>query len=279
MWWALILFVVQSTALQPPLPPLPRWCPAAHCADAINMDATAAAVSAVPCPAPWTRQAISNGKPLDNAKTVVSAKQRKAKPLPAWGGPLTSPYSEAAFLPRPATIAADDDCYSKTAPTTTASPVDFPPAIPQQTLTSVLDTFTVCVYGEPIPLHRHMLSRGRMYNPSATQQKNFARASATFLPTSPLTGPLEAELRFFFSRPMNHYRTGKFAGLLRDDVMREGAWHSKRKDLDNLIKFVLDSLNGLAYLDDSQICSIVSSKCYAEEGTAARTEVRIRKLL
>ncbi len=50
-------------------------------------------------------------------------------------------------------------------------------------------------------------------------------------------------------------------------------------DIDNLVKFVLDSLNGIAYCDDSQICAIRSMKLYANAGEEARTEVEIRRIV
>jgi len=36
----------------------------------------------------------------------------------------------------------------------------------------------------------------------------------------------------------------------------------KKPDTDNCLKFVLDCLTGLAYTDDSQVCSIDAMKCY-----------------
>lgn len=41
--------------------------------------------------------------------------------------------------------------------------------------------------------------------------------------------------------------------------------HSKRGDLDNMVKAVLDALNGVAFDDDSKIWFIKASKEYAEE--------------
>ena len=129
------------------------------------------------------------------------------------------------------------------------------------------------VYGEPIPLSRHMVGRGRMYNPSAKAQKLFSDSCADKLPITPMDGPIEANLIFYFSRPKSHYGTGKNSNKLKDNI---DTWHSKKKDLDNLIKFVLDSLNHKAYLDDSQICIINSAKLYTNSN--ARIEVRLRKL-
>jgi crossover junction endodeoxyribonuclease RusA len=44
----------------------------------------------------------------------------------------------------------------------------------------------------------------------------------------------------------------------------------RRKDLDNMIKLILDALNGLAWKDDSQVVSIVATKRFEKP---ARTEV------
>ena len=49
----------------------------------------------------------------------------------------------------------------------------------------------------------------------------------------------------------------------------------KKPDIDNVIKVVMDSLNGLAYEDDKQVIGIVAGKFYAREG---RVEVRIEEV-
>lgn len=48
------------------------------------------------------------------------------------------------------------------------------------------------------------------------------------------------------------------------------------KDIDNLCKSVLDGLNGVAYLDDKQVCMLLGIKKWTEE--APRVEVHIGKL-
>ena len=92
--------------------------------------------------------------------------------------------------------------------------------------------------GEPVPLKRHRIARGIMFNPSSKEQKTFLKMSEEFIPQTPLEGPLEARMIFYFSRPKYHYGTGRNA-----NVKKKAApiWHSKKIDLDNLIKFVLDS--------------------------------------
>ena len=79
-------------------------------------------------------------------------------------------------------------------------------------------------------------------------------------------------LLFYFSRPKYHYGTGKNKDSLKDHAP---TWFTKRKDLDNLIKFVLDSLNGQAYFDDSQVVAIHAYKFYTNK--EPRVEVRLRK--
>ena len=49
---------------------------------------------------------------------------------------------------------------------------------------------------------------------------------------------------------------------------------AKTPDLDNLIKFPLDVMNGEVWLDDKQIISILAFKHYAE---VPRTEITIHK--
>lgn len=160
----------------------------------------------------------------------------------------------------------------------TVAPVPIPVPIPSH-IASVRspvcgNSTSFTVHGEPVPLSRHMISRGRMYNPSATAQKAFAKACIDKLPKQPIDGPIKATMLFYFSRPKNHYGTGKNSHVLKSGV---GYFHCKRKDLDNLIKFVLDALNGIAYLDDAQICMITSAKYYTDD-PVGRIEVELTPL-
>jgi Holliday junction resolvase RusA-like endonuclease len=53
------------------------------------------------------------------------------------------------------------------------------------------------------------------------------------------------------------------------------AVHTSKPDLDNLVKFVKDCLNGIAWHDDSQVVSIMAKKLYDYEGGGARSEIII----
>lgn len=50
------------------------------------------------------------------------------------------------------------------------------------------------------------------------------------------------------------------------------AEHTSKPDLDNLVKFVFDCLNGRVWHDDAQVCSIDALKTYGDE---PRTEIKI----
>ena len=117
------------------------------------------------------------------------------------------------------------------------------------------------VIGEPQVLKRHRFGRGRMYNPSAKEQKRFA--DQCDLPDQPLEEDLSIEMEFRFVRPKSHSK------------MKRKPAHPMRKDLDNLIKFVLDALNKKLFADDRQVVSITARKVYADE---AATVVRVEEI-
>lgn len=54
--------------------------------------------------------------------------------------------------------------------------------------------------------------------------------------------------------------TGKRAKMVEGDIA-----HTKRPDVDNLTKSILDALNGVAWADDSQIVQLCVVKQYAEK--------------
>tara|TARA_Y100001938_G_scaffold150447_1_gene241404 strand:+ start:746 stop:994 length:249 start_codon:yes stop_codon:yes gene_type:complete len=75
-------------------------------------------------------------------------------------------------------------------------------------------------------------------------------------------------------RPKSHYRQGKFKGMLKDKIPQT---YTKTPDIDNLIKMVLDSLQGDDgfFIDDKQVVELNSIKRYIEEGEEPRTIVMI----
>ena len=129
-------------------------------------------------------------------------------------------------------------------------------------------SFTVVGAPKPLKRHRHTKS-GHTYDPSVQDKHVFleaAQASVTPPLGEPLQGPLAIHLQFLMPRPKSHYRTGKFSAELRADAP---VHHTNTPDCDNLIKLVLDALNGVFFGDDSQIGRIVAEKMYGPDTVGA----------
>lgn len=52
----------------------------------------------------------------------------------------------------------------------------------------------------------------------------------------------------------------------------------QRRDVDNMLKLILDGLNGVAWTDDNQVAEISARKSYASDPAHARTEVAVYDL-
>jgi Holliday junction resolvase RusA-like endonuclease len=73
-----------------------------------------------------------------------------------------------------------------------------------------------------------------------------------------LEGELEARIVAMYSIPKSMTKKNR-------QLIEEGKLHpTKKPDLDNVAKIVLDSLNGIAYSDDSQIVKLNIEKHYSE---------------
>jgi Holliday junction resolvase RusA-like endonuclease len=114
---------------------------------------------------------------------------------------------------------------------------------------------------EPVSLkrHRHRL-KGGTYDPSKKDKDEFIKVIDKF-PSEKMTKPIRCVLNFYCKRPKNHYKTGKNSHVLKDSSPK---YNVNNKDLDNMVKFVLDALNDKLYVDDSLIIEINCSKMYSE---------------
>lgn len=73
----------------------------------------------------------------------------------------------------------------------------------------------------------------------------------------PFLCPLKVEFVFFLKRPQTHFRTGKYAHLLRDDAPE---FHKQIPDALKLARSTEDALTGIVWHDDSQTVRVCSEK-------------------
>lgn len=91
------------------------------------------------------------------------------------------------------------------------------------------------------------------------------------LPVTDLVGPIGVEMTVTIARPKSHYRTGRYAHLLRDDAP---LWPSQEGtgDVDKYGRAVLDSLQkgkpsapGAGVMKtDAQVVELISRKTYPD---------------
>jgi Holliday junction resolvase RusA-like endonuclease len=144
------------------------------------------------------------------------------------------------------------------------------------------------VRGNPRPLVRHRTGRGFVYNPSAHLQESFRQVVQDLVFSDGLHPPLFSSpdddhclvmtIVFRLKRPKKHFVGGKPGPeRMRDNAPLQTS--PTRTDVDNLCKFVLDSLNEVLYADDKQIVSVQITKLLDNEGLCeGSTEIRLRSM-
>ena len=115
-----------------------------------------------------------------------------------------------------------------------------------------------------------------MYDPSSTDKKEMWLQIAKYRPKQPLAGDIYLKAIFYMPYRKYMYRTGKYSHLLKDSF-KCMKFHSVKPDLDNLCKFLLDTIAGKGRMicDDSQICVLQAEKVY---GKTPRTEITIEEI-
>ena len=125
----------------------------------------------------------------------------------------------------------------------------------------------------PKALKRHRVGKyGRMYDPSAKDKKKIKLLIARFKPKYPLKSDLMVKLVFTMPYPKKYYRTGKFKHMIKDNAPQ---YCKTKPDIDNLSKMLLDCMNNMFYVDDSQVCMLQAEKIYGRYG---KTEVIISEI-
>ena len=82
---------------------------------------------------------------------------------------------------------------------------------------------------------------------------------------------------FLLPRPKSHYRTGRFAHLLKDNAP---AYPDRYPDLDKLCRSTLDALRmGGAFKDDAQVVKLDAYKVYADQAEQPGARIQVFPVL
>ena len=126
-----------------------------------------------------------------------------------------------------------------------------------------MNTVHIVIPGKPMVWSRPRVSTrsGKvvMFDPKDRARKNLGLWLKQFFPT-PLEGAIKIEISIFFAIK---------------DKKKWGEYKTTRVDLDNSCKAYLDAMNGICYIDDAQVCSILATKKWAEKDA---THVFVSKL-
>ena len=122
------------------------------------------------------------------------------------------------------------------------------------------------VAGKPIAQARpRFVRRGKFvstYNPQETEAGRFALSVMAQLPEGfkRIEGPVEMNCIFDMPIPSSTSKKN------REAMVRGGIMHTKKPDLDNLVKFCKDCLKNIVWVDDSQVVQLIATKRYSELG-------------
>lgn len=120
----------------------------------------------------------------------------------------------------------------------------------------------IVIPGEPKAKARPRMSTrtGRAYTPQETvNYENWVKLCYQEQGKEYLEGEIVATINAYYGIPKSTSK--KKTALMLEDEIRP----TKKPDLDNIVKGVLDSLNGIAYKDDSQVVKVISEKFYSEQ--------------
>lgn len=119
------------------------------------------------------------------------------------------------------------------------------------------------ILGKPMAKQRpRMTKKGFAYTPAKTvAYENLVRYTfqSEFPEHKPFEGYVEATINVIFEIPKS-YSKKKTKQLLEGNNN-----YDHKPDLDNIAKIILDSLNGIAYRDDSQVTILHMNKEYGEQ--------------
>ncbi len=133
-------------------------------------------------------------------------------------------------------------------------------------MSETLRSRTYIVQGTPVAWQRARVSstnKRRFYDGQINEKDLFRLHVNKQHPESwQFSGPLSIDAIFYFK------------GGAKNEAKNRGRLYTSRPDIDNLVKFILDTCTKVLYYDDNQFCIINAQKRYG----LPRTEFTIREI-
>ncbi len=112
--------------------------------------------------------------------------------------------------------------------------------------------------GAPIPLKRHRTNKGKTYDPSKEDKRNFAfMVKRRSIGLFPHAEAIKVTIEYHMPIPKSYSKKMRLKCLDQP--------HIKKPDLTNLVKFTEDALNHILWRDDAIIADLNVKKIYSEE--------------
>lgn len=117
------------------------------------------------------------------------------------------------------------------------------------------------ILGKPVPWKRVGINTktGGVYDQQSKEREQYRWQLRSQFVDEPITGPIEIKLLFRMPIPKT------IKGRMRKDMLANYVYHTKRPDVDNLEKLILDAMSGIVYADDCQIVMLNACKRYSDK--------------
>ena len=115
----------------------------------------------------------------------------------------------------------------------------------------------IIINGKPKGKGRPRFYRGHAVTPKPTRE--YEQLIKSMWVNSMLDGEIKVKIDIFY--PLDSKANKAQKELMLANTVRP----KKKPDVDNVIKIVLDALNGVAYNDDAQVIEVIANKYYSDK--------------
>lgn len=127
------------------------------------------------------------------------------------------------------------------------------------------DELQIFIPGKPKGKQRPRVVRGHAFTPQETKDYELMIANLyRAMHGRMIDGYVKVFIKAIYLVPKSYAKKRK------EQIMRKEILPAVKPDIDNIIKIILDGLNGIAYKDDAQVIEVTAKKAYTfiedEEG-------------